>query len=147
VPGELIAWRSAPRSQIPNAGAVNFREAPGGRGTEVKVSLEYEPPAGKLGALVARLFGEEPAIQVREDLRRFKALQESGEIPVSENPGQGRARQGHVRRAGEPRRDGRRRARPAARGRRRRAPAAPPAAAVDDARGKNATHDYEEPRA
>jgi uncharacterized membrane protein len=42
---------------------------------------------------VARLFGEEPAIQVREDLRRFKALQEAGEIPVSENPGPGAARQ------------------------------------------------------
>ncbi len=89
VPGELIAWRSVEGSQIPNAGAVNFRAAPGGRGTEIKVSLEYEPPAGKLGAAVARLFGEEPSIQVREDLRRYKSLVEAGELPVSENPGQG----------------------------------------------------------
>lgn len=89
VPGETIAWRSLEGSQIPNAGAVNFRAAPGGRGTEVRVSLDYQPPLGKLGAAVARLFGEEPEIQVREDLRRFKALQEAGEIPVSEVPGQG----------------------------------------------------------
>jgi uncharacterized membrane protein len=89
VPGEVIAWKSLAGSQIPNAGSVRFRELPGGRGTEIKVSLEYEPPAGRLGVAVARLFGEEPAIQVREDLRRYKQLVETGELPVSENPGQG----------------------------------------------------------
>lgn len=89
VPGEVIAWRSLAGASVPNAGAVTFREAPGGRGTEIKVTLEYEPPAGKLGVLVAKLFGEEPNIQVREDLRRYKNLMEAGEIPVSENPGQG----------------------------------------------------------
>ena len=94
VPGEILAWKSLPGSTIPNAGAVKFREAPGGRGTEIKVTLDYEPPAGKVGMAVARLFGEEPAVQVREDLRRYKALLEAGELPVSENPGQGpRARQ------------------------------------------------------
>ena len=94
VPGEVIAWRSLPGARVPNAGAVNFREAPGGRGTEVKVTLEYEPPLGKLGVAVATLFGEEPNVQVREDLRRYKNLMEAGEIPVSENPGQGpRAKQ------------------------------------------------------
>jgi uncharacterized membrane protein len=89
VPGEIIAWKSLPGSRIPNAGSVKFRELPAGRGTEIKVVLEYEPPAGKLGVVVARMFGEEPAIQVREDLRRYKALVEAGELPVSENPGQG----------------------------------------------------------
>jgi uncharacterized membrane protein len=89
VPGEIIAWKSLPGSRIPNAGSVNFRELPAGRGTEIKVVLEYEPPAGKLGIAVARMFGEEPAIQVREDLRRYKSLVEAGELPVSENPGQG----------------------------------------------------------
>jgi uncharacterized membrane protein len=147
VPGELIAWRSAPKSQIPNAGSVNFREAPGGRGTEVKVSLEYEPPAGKVGAMVARLFGEEPAIQVREDLRRFKALQESGEIPVSENPGQGpRARttfDASVNR-GATGGDVRGLQREAASDAHQPRHQPPPS---DDARGSNATHEYEEPRA
>jgi uncharacterized membrane protein len=89
VPGEIIAWKSLPGSRVPNAGSVNFRTLPAGRGTEVKVVLEYEPPAGKLGVAVARLFGEEPASQVREDLRRYKALVEAGELPVSEIPGQG----------------------------------------------------------
>jgi uncharacterized membrane protein len=68
---------------------VTFRDLPAGRGCEIKVVLDYEPPAGKLGVAVARLFGEEPSIQVREDLRRYKALVEAGELPVSENPGQG----------------------------------------------------------
>jgi uncharacterized membrane protein len=89
VPGEIIAWKSLPGSRIPHAGSVNFRELPAGRGTEIKVVLEYEPPAGKLGVAVARLFGEEPSIQVREDLRRYKSLVEAGEMAVSENPGQG----------------------------------------------------------
>jgi uncharacterized membrane protein len=90
VPGEVIAWRSLPGASVPNAGAVTFREAPAGRGTEIKVNLEYEPPLGRLGVAVARLFGEEPSVQVREDLRRYKALMEAGEIPVSYNPGQGK---------------------------------------------------------
>lgn len=147
VPGELIAWRSVAGSQIPNAGAVNFREAPGGRGTELKVSLEYQPPAGKLGAAVARLFGEEPAIQVREDLRRFKALQEAGEIPVSENPGQGPrgkttfdAQVNRDQTGGDVRGLQQRAAGNAHEPRHQPPPA-------DDARAKNSTHDYEEPRA
>ena len=147
VPGEIIAWRSVAGSQIPNAGAVNFREAPGGRGTEIKVTLEYEPPAGKLGAAVARLFGEEPAIQVREDLRRFKALQEAGEIPVSENPGQGpRGKTTFDARVnrGATGGDVRGLQREAAGGAHEPRHQPPPA---DDARGRNATHDYEEPRA
>ena len=69
---------------MPNAGSVHFDEAPGGRGTEVKIVLEYQPRGGKLGQMVARLFGEEPEQQVREDLRRFKAVMESGEAPTTE---------------------------------------------------------------
>jgi uncharacterized membrane protein len=46
----------------------------------VRVTLTYEPPAGKLGALIAKLFGEEPSQQVAEDLRRFKSLMETGLI-------------------------------------------------------------------
>ncbi len=90
VPGQIIAWRSLPGASVPNAGAVTFREAPGGRGTEIKVVLDYEPPLGKLGVAVAKLLGEEPSVQVREDLRRYKQLMEAGEIPVSYNPGQGK---------------------------------------------------------
>jgi len=83
-PGELIAWRSREDAEIPNAGSVRFHPAPGDEGTEVTVNLEYDPPAGKLGALLAKLTGDEPAQQVAEALRRFKALMEAGEIPTTE---------------------------------------------------------------
>jgi len=78
-PGELIAWRSLPASQVANAGSVRFRPGPGGRGTELRLVLEYVPPAGALGRAVARMFGEEPEIQVREDLERLKRVLEGGE--------------------------------------------------------------------
>ena len=77
---KLIGWQSLDGSMVSTAGSVNFRETP--RGTEVRVHLQYSPPAGKVGAAVARLFGEEPGVQIREDLRRFKQLMETGEIPT-----------------------------------------------------------------
>ncbi|MBV9470280.1 MAG: DUF2892 domain-containing protein [Abitibacteriaceae bacterium] len=82
---ELIAWRSL-EGQVNNAGSVHFTAAPDGRGTEVRVVLEYEPPAGTgtVGATIAKLFGEEPGIQVEDDLRRFKQLMEAGEIATVE---------------------------------------------------------------
>ncbi len=81
VENELIGWRSLEGADIGNAGSVRFTPGPTGRGTEVKVTLEYDPPAGRLGATVARLFGEEPAQQVGDELRRFKQLMEAGRSP------------------------------------------------------------------
>lgn len=81
-PNELIAWRSKEGAEIPNAGSVRFEPAPGDEGTEVTVQLEYDPPGGKIAALLAKLTGEEPKQQVGEALRRFKALMEAGEIPT-----------------------------------------------------------------
>lgn len=78
IDNKLIGWQSLEGSMVSTAGSVNFRET--ARGTDVRVHLQYNPPAGKLGAGVAWLFGEEPSIQVREDLRRFKQLMETGEI-------------------------------------------------------------------
>ena len=78
IDNKLIAWQSVEGSTIATAGSVNFRET--ARGAEVRVHLQYTPPAGKLGAAVAWMFGEEPGIQIREDLRRFKQLMETGEI-------------------------------------------------------------------
>jgi uncharacterized membrane protein len=86
-PGELLSWRSLPGSSVRNRGVVHFQHAPGARGTEVRVELEYEPPAGQIGKAVAWLFGEEPEQQLRDDLRRFKQLMETGEIPLSDGPG------------------------------------------------------------
>lgn len=84
IPGEVITWRSLENSDVDNAGAVRFERATGGRGTIVKVNLEYKPIAGVLGATVAKLFGEEPEQQLDDDLRRFKQVMEVGEVVVSE---------------------------------------------------------------
>jgi uncharacterized membrane protein len=81
IDNRLIGWQSLEGAMVSTAGSVNFRET--ARGTEVRVHLQYNPPAGKLGAAVARLFGEEPSVQIREDLRRFKQLMETGEIPTT----------------------------------------------------------------
>ncbi|HKZ08998.1 MAG TPA: SRPBCC family protein, partial [Methylomirabilota bacterium] len=82
-PGRLIAWRSV-HGDVDNAGSVRFSEAPGTRGSEVKVQLRYAPPAGQVGAALATVFGHSADRQLREDLRRFKQVLEAGEIA---NPG------------------------------------------------------------
>lgn len=82
VPNELIGWRSIEGSRVDNAGSVHFKTLPSGRGTELKVVLRYDPPAGVVGATVSRILGEDPATNVQEDLRRLKALIETGEIPT-----------------------------------------------------------------
>ena len=81
VENHVLAWRSLPGSDVVTAGSVNFGTARGDRSTQVSVHLQYAPPAGRAGALVASLFGREPSQTVREDLRHFKQLLEAGEIP------------------------------------------------------------------
>ena len=78
---ELIAWRSLDGSQVPNAGSVLFKDASGGRGTEVKLELQYVPPGGPVGAFIARLMNEDPARQIHNDLKRLKAQLETGVVP------------------------------------------------------------------
>lgn len=80
-PNELIAWESNPDGEIKNAGSVRFTPAPTGQGTEVTVSFDFVPPAGRIGAALTKLTGKEPESQVEDDLMRFKALMETGEIP------------------------------------------------------------------
>lgn len=87
---ELIAWRSLDGADVANAGSVRFKPAPGDRGTEVHVTLEYDPPGGALGSAVAGLFGQDPDLQVREDLRHFKQVVEAGEIPTTAGQSSGR---------------------------------------------------------
>ena len=83
-PGRVITWRSLDNSDVDNAGAVRFEAAPGGRGTIIKVNIQYNPPGGVVGSTVARLFGEEPNQQLDDDLRRFKQVMEVGEVVVSD---------------------------------------------------------------
>lgn len=79
-PGELIAWRSTPESDVETQGRISFADAPGDRGTLVTARISYEPPFGAVGRAVASLTQKEPAIQARRDLKRFKMLMETGEI-------------------------------------------------------------------
>ena len=89
MPSERIGWRSVRGSKVDNAGTVRFVPAPGDPGTEVHVDMRYSPPAGAVGAVIAKLFGEEPAIQLKDDLRRFKQIAETGEIARSDGSPEG----------------------------------------------------------
>ena len=82
-PGRVIAWKSLDGADVDTAGSVHFTELPHGRGTEVRVELKYDPPAGKLGTALARLIGNSPEAQIRADMRRFKQILETGEIPTT----------------------------------------------------------------
>ena len=81
-PGESISWQSAEGADVANSGKVQFKDA-GARGTVVRAVIAYEPPAGIVGQLAAKLFQREPRIQARRDLRRFKQLMETGEIATA----------------------------------------------------------------
>lgn len=81
---ELIKWRSATGAQVQNEGRVEFTDAPGGRGTELRLDMSYAMPGGVLGATVAKLLGAEPERQVDDDLRRFKQVMETGMVIRSE---------------------------------------------------------------
>ncbi len=85
VENESIGWKSIEGSQIRTAGLVTFKDAPADRGTIVTAEIGYEPPAGDLGRLVAKLFAAEPNIQARHELKRFKMLMETGEIADAAN--------------------------------------------------------------
>ena len=81
VPDRVIGWKSIEGSDVVSAGSVNFDEVAGG--TRVRVRLQYSPPGGKVGAAVARLMGRDPATEIREDLRRFKQIIETGEVATN----------------------------------------------------------------
>ena len=85
-PGERIAWKSTGESQIATTGKLLLKDAGPGRGTIVSLVQTYDPPAGAIGKLTAKLFQREPAIQARRDLRRFKQLLETGEVTTNASP-------------------------------------------------------------
>lgn len=82
-PNHAIAWKSVPGAAVDTRGEISFSPAMGDRGTEVRVSMQYNPPAGRLGHWIAKLAGESPEQQIREDLRNFKRMMETGEIPTT----------------------------------------------------------------
>lgn len=83
-PNSSICWRSLARSDLELEGSVEFHRLPGDRGTLIRAAMKYCPPAGTLGHAIARLVGKDPNFLMRQDLRRFKALIEAGEIPTIE---------------------------------------------------------------
>jgi uncharacterized membrane protein len=89
-PGERLAWHSLQGSQVKHAGVVRFERAPGGRGTFVSVMMHYQPPGGAIASGFAKLLGKDPNRQVREDLRRFKSVIETGEAPSTRGQPSGR---------------------------------------------------------
>ncbi len=94
---ERIAWRSLPGSEIETRGFVEFRAPDNGRGTVVTAAIQYRPPAGALGRAFALIMGKDPQFTVREDLRRFKALLEAGEISTTQSQSHGpRGLHGHA---------------------------------------------------
>jgi uncharacterized membrane protein len=84
VPGQRIRWRSVGESDVANSGTVRFVPAPGNRGTEIRLDMDYAIPAGEVGSVIARLFGQEPSQQVQADLRKLKQVLETGEVVRSE---------------------------------------------------------------
>lgn len=103
VAGHRLAWRSTDDADIDNSGVVEFVPAPGDRGTEVHVDIEYAVPAGKLGEALARYFGEDPHQQLDDDLRRFKQVLETGEVVRSDGaPGGKRSRGEFPQHAAQP---------------------------------------------
>jgi uncharacterized membrane protein len=85
-PGRLLAWETDLEAQVKNYGRVEFRDAPGARGTEIHATIVYQPPGGALGKLVATIFQMEPGQQAKRDLRRLKMLLETGEVATAEYP-------------------------------------------------------------
>jgi uncharacterized membrane protein len=85
-PGEMIGWRSLADSTVQTAGSVHFRKVPGGRGTEVKVVLSYNPPGGQLGHVLAWLAGSDPKAEIREDLQNFKRAMETDQSSTPTMP-------------------------------------------------------------
>lgn len=86
--GELIAWASEEDAPIRNSGRIEFRDAPGGRGTQVDATIAYDAPGGAAGRLIAKIFQKEPKLQARRELKRFKQLMETGEVATSEVTGE-----------------------------------------------------------
>ena len=83
ISGELISWRSLPGSTVDNAGEVKFKDATGNKGTEITACISYRLPAGDIGSLAGKLFSPSIEKMMRDDLRTFKMLMETGELPAA----------------------------------------------------------------
>ena len=85
-PGRRIAWTTGETADVKNSGFVEFKDAPGDRGSEIHAQIVYDPPGGGVGEFFAKLFQKEPGVQAHRELRRLKMLLETGEIANTEAP-------------------------------------------------------------
>jgi uncharacterized membrane protein len=85
-PNQAIGWRTSAGSRIEHEGRLEFKDAPGGRGTLVSATIAYRQVGGSVGGLLARVFHRDPRIQTQRDLRRFKQLMETGEVATAQPP-------------------------------------------------------------
>ena len=83
-PGEVIAWQSVHGAELPNRGVVRFKDAPGGRGTEVHLTMTFEPRGGRPATAVSRLLAKVSEQRLNDDLRRLKQLLETGDVVRSD---------------------------------------------------------------
>jgi uncharacterized membrane protein len=89
VPGEMIAWRSLHGVPVRTSGTVRFVDAPGDRGTEIHLEMEYDLPGGAVLATLAKMVGGDPKAMAKDDLRRLKQVMETGEVVRSEGSPEG----------------------------------------------------------
>lgn len=94
LPNELISWRSVEDSEVDTFGEVKFHRDPGGKGTVVSLTMDYKVPGGKLTEFLTMFTGEDPDSLAKINLRRLKALLETGEIPTIEGQPSGREEEG-----------------------------------------------------
>jgi uncharacterized membrane protein len=87
--GKLLSWCSLPGSDVHNAGTVFFDQSTGGRGTVVRASLDYQLPGHFLGQAVGKMLSGTTQQQVKEDLKRFKELMETGEVATTNGQSHG----------------------------------------------------------
>jgi uncharacterized membrane protein len=88
IPGQLIAWKTVGKPDVAHAGSVHFTPVAGG--TEVRFVMDYEPPAGRLMSVAAKIIGESPDQKIRSDLKRLKMLFETGEVATTAGQSSGR---------------------------------------------------------
>ncbi|MEA2356862.1 MAG: hypothetical protein QOI62_122 [Solirubrobacteraceae bacterium] len=79
-----VRWRTIGDAEAKASGVAVFTDAPGDRGTEIHLELEYEVPGGAVGAALKKVTGDDPLQLAKDDLRRFKQLVETGEIARSD---------------------------------------------------------------
>jgi uncharacterized membrane protein len=79
-----LGWSTIDSADVANEGSLRLRDAPGDRGTELHLNVQFDPPGGAVGKAISKLFHIVPQEIVRKALYRFRALALTGEIPTTD---------------------------------------------------------------